>query len=130
MVRNIIAVIVGLLVGNIFNFIVLQAGLALMTMPEGFDKARIPETIHLFSAQHYAVPFLAHALGSFVGTLVAMFIAVSSRKILTSILAVLFLSGGIAASLIIPAPAWFVALDLIVAYVPMAFLAWKISGKP
>lgn len=130
MIRNIAAVIIGFLSGSIVNMLVLQAGFAAMTMPEGFDMKRIPETIHLFSAQHYAVPFLAHALGSFVGTLVAMFIAVSARKVITIVLAVLFLSGGIAASLMIPAPAWFVAVDLIFAYVPMVLLAWKISGKP
>ena len=33
-----------------------------------------------------------------------------------------FLAGGIAAARMIPAPAWFVVLDLAAAYVPMAFL--------
>lgn len=36
---------------------------------------------------------------------------------------VLYLCGGIAASLMIPAPAWFIALDLLLAYLPMAWLA-------
>ncbi len=34
-----------------------------------------------------------------------------------------FLCGGIMASFMIPAPAWFIALDLVAAYIPMAWLA-------
>lgn len=123
------AVIIGLIAGSILNMVILQIGFTTMTMPEGFDMARIPETIHLLSTKHYAVPFLAHAAGTFVGTLMAMFIASGSRKVLTAILAAIFLSGGIWACFIIPAPAWFMAVDLIFAYIPMALLAWKISGK-
>lgn len=33
-----------------------------------------------------------------------------------------FLCGGVAASFLIPAPAWFIALDLVAAYLLMAWL--------
>ena len=38
-----------------------------------------------------------------------------------------YLLGGIAASSMIPAPLWFIALDLVVAYIPMAWLALKLG---
>jgi hypothetical protein len=41
----------------------------------------------------------------------------------------LFLAGGIAASVMIPAPAWFKALDLTIAYLPMAWLATRLAGR-
>jgi hypothetical protein len=40
---------------------------------------------------------------------------------------VLFLIGGTAAVMMLPAPMWFSALDLIVAYIPMAWLGGKIG---
>lgn len=46
-----------------------------------------------------------------------------------------FLAGGVAAAFMIPAPAWFIALDLLLAYLPMAWLAiaagrWLQRGTP
>jgi hypothetical protein len=37
------------------------------------------------------------------------------------------LLGGIMAATMIPAPMWFIALDLIVAYIPMAWIAGTIA---
>ena len=42
---------------------------------------------------------------------------------------VVFLLGGIAASFMIPAPAWFIVLDLVVAYLPMAWLAGRLGAR-
>lgn len=42
---------------------------------------------------------------------------------------VIFLCGGIAASLMISAPAWFIALDLLAAYIPMAWLAGRLGAR-
>jgi hypothetical protein len=39
-----------------------------------------------------------------------------------------FLVGGIAASAMIPAPTWFKALDVVLAYLPMAWLGGRIGG--
>jgi|TARA_B110000263_G_scaffold247202_1_gene259625 hypothetical protein len=30
---------------------------------------------------------------------------------------------------ILPAPFWFISLDLIVAYIPMGYLGWKLAKK-
>jgi hypothetical protein len=39
----------------------------------------------------------------------------------------LHLVGGIAAAFMIPAPAWFIVVDLVVAYLPMAWLGGRIA---
>ena len=40
-----------------------------------------------------------------------------------------FLIGGIAMTQVIAAPGWFVALDLIMAYLPMAWLGGRLAGS-
>ena len=37
--------------------------------------------------------------------------------------------GGIFAATVIPAPMWFIALDLVVAYIPMAYFGWLIAAR-
>ena len=131
-IRNILAVILGLVLGSVVNMAVLAAGHAIMPPPAGFDGTSmegVASTIHLLKPIDFIVPFLAHALGPFVGVLVAMFIAASSRKTIAIILGCLFLAGGIAANVMIPAPMWYRVIDVVFAYIPMAFLGWKLSGK-
>lgn len=131
-VRNILSVILGFFLGNVVNLLVITAGHAIMPPPAGFDgnsMAGVASTIHLLRPVDFIVPFLAHAVGPLVGVFSAMFIAASGRKIIAIILASLFLAAGIAANIMIPAPTWYRIADLVFAYIPMAFLGWKLSGK-
>ena len=130
--RNILAVVLGFVIGALVNMGVIAAGHFLMPPPAGFDGSSmegVASTIHLLQPIDFIVPFLAHALGPFVGVLSAMYIAASRHKTIAIILGALFLAGGIAANVMIPAPMWYRAVDLVLAYIPTAFLAWKISGK-
>ena len=130
--RNILAVVLGFVIGALVNMGVIAAGHALMPPPAGFDGSSmegVASTIHLLQPIDFIVPFLAHALGPFAGVLSAMFIAASRHKTIAIILGVLFLAGGIAANVMIPAPMWYRIIDVALAYIPTAFLAWKISGK-
>lgn len=131
-VRNILAVVIGLLIGNVVNFAALSAGHALMPPPAGFDGSSmegVASTIHLLRPVDFIVPFLAHAIGPFAGVLSAMFIAANRHKTIAIILGALFLAGGIAANIMIPAPTWYRIVDLVFAYVPTAWLGWKLSRK-
>jgi hypothetical protein len=47
---------------------------------------------------------------------------------LAMIVGVVFLAGGIAATFMIPAPTWFMVLDVVVAYLPMAYLGAVLAG--
>jgi hypothetical protein len=130
--RNILAVIVGLVVGNIANMGLLVVGGQLIPPPPGVDVSSvesIKSSIHFFQAQHFIFPFLAHAGGTLFGALVASLIAGSNRFIVSMIIGGFFLLGGIIACFMIPAPVWFIALDLIFAYLPMAWLGRRLSGK-
>ncbi|MFN0279509.1 MAG: hypothetical protein ACKVRN_13080 [Pyrinomonadaceae bacterium] len=131
-VRNILAVVLGLIIGNVVNMAIIAAGHAVMPPPAGFDGSSmegVASTIHLLRPLDYIVPFLAHAAGPFAGVMAAMFIAGTSHKTIAIILGILFLAAGIAANIMIPAPIWYRIVDLLFAYVPTAFFAWKVSGK-
>lgn len=79
--------------------------------------------------QHFVFPFLAHAGGTLFGALVAYLVAATRRFALSHVIGALFLAGGIAAARMIPAPMWFIVLDLLVAYIPMAWLATRIGRR-
>ena len=131
--RNVLAVIAGLIVGAIVNMALVMVGGALIPAPAGVDVTNVESiraSIHLFEAKHFVFPFLAHAIGTLIGALIASLIGGSNRMLLAMIVGVFGVLGGIAAAFMVPAPVWFMALDLVVAYIPMAWLGWKLSGKP
>ena len=130
--KNILAVIAGLIVGGAINMgIVMISGSIIppppgtdMTTPEGI-KAAMP----LLEPKHFIIPFLAHALGTLVGAWVAAAIAATHKMTLATVIGGLFLLGGIGAAFMIPAPTWFIAVDLVLAYIPMAYLGGKLGAR-
>ncbi|MCB1022875.1 MAG: hypothetical protein KDB79_00695 [Acidobacteria bacterium] len=130
--RGILAVIAGVLVGGFVNMGILSLGNQVIALPAGADMTSVEsmkQTMHLFGPRHYVTPFLAHALGVFVGALLASLIAASHNFKFAIAIAGFFLLGGITAAFLLPAPAWFIAVDLILAYIPMGWLGWKLSRK-
>lgn len=131
-VRNVIAVLAGLLAGGVVNGTLIALSPSLIPPPPGVDVSNaegLAAAMHLFEPRHFVMPFLAHALGTLTGALVGYLIAATHRAQIAYAIGVLFLCGGIAASFMIPAPAWFIALDLLVAYLPMAWLAVRIGAR-
>lgn len=127
-----IAALLGFVVGSVSNMAIIVVGPILIPPPPGVDMSTmesLAETIHLMGPQHFAAPFLAHALGTLTGVFVCCLIAGERRNLLAGILAVLFLAGGIAASTMIPAPLWFIAMDLLLAYLPMAWLGLLLANR-
>lgn len=123
-IRNILAIIVGLLVGRIINMAIVALGSGLILPPvgvDGSDVESIRASIHLYEAKHFIIPWLAHALGTIVGSVFAFVIAASHKSTIAYGIGIVFLAVGLAMSVIIPAPVWFVVLDLVGAYIPMAW---------
>ena len=131
-VRNILGFIVGLFAGGIVNMGIILAGSKVISPPPGVDVndvASIAAAMPLFGPKDFVIPFLAHALGTLAGALIGYLIAASFKNLVAYLVGTLFLAGGIAACFMIPAPLWFMALDLIAAYIPMAFLATLIGRQ-
>ncbi len=83
----------------------------------------------LLEPKHFLFPFLAHALGTLVSALVAALIAANHQMKITIGIGIFSLLGGIAAVYMIPAPTWFVVLDLVGAYLPFAYVGGKLVAK-
>lgn len=110
----------------------LAVGPHIIVSPAGVDvndMESIRASMHLLEPKHFIFPFLAHAMGTLVGALVAYLIAATRRSLGACLVGVIFLAGGIGATFMIPAPIWFVVLDLVVAYLPMAWLATRIGAR-
>ncbi|MBJ6979371.1 MULTISPECIES: hypothetical protein [unclassified Luteimonas] len=130
--RNVAAVLAGLVVGSVVNMAIIAVGPALAPPPVGVDTTTaegLKAGIHLFEPRHFLVPFLAHALGTLAGACVAFLVAGSHRAAFAWTIGVLFLAGGIVAAAMIPAPAWFIAADLLLAYLPPAWLAIVLARR-
>jgi hypothetical protein len=130
--RNILAVVVGLVIGGFVNMALVILSPSLIPPPVGVDvndAESLAKGIHLFEPRHFIMPFLAHALGTLVGALVACLIAATYRLQMAYVVGAVFLCGGVAASFMIPAPTWFIALDLLAAYLPMAWLGIQIGSR-
>jgi hypothetical protein len=130
--RNIAAVVAGLVIGSAVNMGIVMLGPSIIPPPAGVDVTdteSIASSIHLFEAKHFLTPFLAHALGSLVGAIVAWFIAADRKEMMAWIVGGMFLAGGVYASTVIPAPTWFMATDILLAYLPMTWLGIKLAGR-
>lgn len=130
-IRNILAVIAGWLGGSIVNMGLIQLGHKLFPI-EGID----PNDMDAFAAimptlgfKYFIFPFLAHAIGTLVGAAIAGLIAVSHKMKFSLAVGALFLIGGIVVNYMLPGPTWFVIVDILIAYIPMAWIGGKIAGR-
>lgn len=132
LLRNVLAVIAGIVIGGAVNSALIAASPSIIPPPAGVDVSNaesLSKAIHLFEPRHFVMPFLAHAVGTLAGALAAYLIAATYKARMAYLIGAVFLCGGVAASFMIPAPAWFIALDLLVAYLPMAWLATRIGAR-
>lgn len=127
--KNIIALVVGLIVGSVVNMGLIMIGGHLIPPPEGGDVStmeKLAATMHLFQPKHFLFPFLAHAIGTFAGALVAALLAATHKMKFALAIGLFFLAGGIYSVMMLPSPYWFTFLDIGLAYIPMGYLAGRI----
>jgi hypothetical protein len=129
--RNVFAVLLGWFGGSVVNMGLVQLGHALLPIPDidPNDMEALAAAMPTLDAAYFIFPFLAHALGTMVGAGIALFIAATHKTKFALSIGGLFLIGGITVSFMLPAPAWFIVIDLLVAYLPMAWLGAKIAGR-
>lgn len=131
-IRVFAALLLGLLLGGAVNMGLILLGGQLVPPPAGVDPAD-PDSLRagmaLFQPHHFLFPFLAHALGTLTGAALAARVARNFRMIAAMTIGCFFLAGGIAAAFLLPAPLWFIVLDLALAYLPMAWLGARLSAE-
>ncbi|WP_291270387.1 hypothetical protein [Geothrix sp.] len=129
--RLLLAVLLGFVVGSLVNGGLILISGKVIPPPAGADVTTtegLKASLHLFEAKHFIFPFLAHALGTLSGAFVAGLLAPNRSALPAYGVGGLFLLGGVASVLMLPAPAWFSTLDLVLAYLPAAWLgqAWVV----
>lgn len=132
LLRNIMAVLVGVLIGSLVNMGIIMLSGSIIPPPDGVDATTmegLKESIHLFKPKHYIMPFLAHALGTLAGAFIAAKIAKTNKIKLALGIGLFFLIGGITNIYLLPSPTWFAIVDLVGAYIPMAWIGGKIGTK-
>lgn len=130
-IRNILGLIAGVFVGGAVNMGIVMMSGSIIPPPAGADTSTmegLKEAMHLFEARHFIFPFLAHACGTFVGAFVAALLAASHQLKFALAIGGFFFLGGLANIILLPSPLWFSLLDLLGAYLPMAYMAYLISG--
>ena len=123
--KNILALIGGGLVGMVVNIGLIITGNKLVPLSENMN----PMNAMNWEIKYFIFPFLAHAIGTLSGAFITAKFAASYHMIFAICIGIFFLSGGISMVFILPAPVWFIVVDLLLAYIPMGWLGWKISNK-
>lgn len=130
--RNILVVIAGLVIGSMANMAIISLSSSVIAPPAGVDVTTIEgltEGMHLFEPKHYIMPFLAHAIGTLVGAFIVARFAVRRQVSLAIFVGVFFLIGGIVNVYLLPSPTWFAVVDLVLAYIPMAYIGARLGKR-
>ena len=131
-IKNILAVVLGVIIGSAVNMGLITISGSIIPPPEGVDTSTmegLKATMHLFQAKHFIFPFLAHALGTLVGAFFAALIASKQKIRFALAVGLFFIAGGAINVLMLPSPIWFAILDIAGAYIPMAWIGYKITER-
>jgi len=131
-VRMVLGIVLGIAIGSAVNMALIMASGKVIPPPAGADvttMAGLKASLHLFEPKHFLFPFLAHALGTLAGAFVAALVAGGGRQGPSWVVGAFFLAGGVANIVLLPGPLWFNAVDVLLAYLPMAWLGFRLAAR-
>ena len=123
--KNILAILGGVVIGMVVNMGLIITGNQLIP----FEDEMNPMNAMNWELKYFIFPFLAHAIGTLVGAFIVARYSASYHMILSISVGVFFLLGGISMVFIMPAPLWFILVDIFLAYIPMGWYGWKLTGQ-
>ena len=132
LLRNILAVVAGVVVGSVVNMALVMIGPRIIPPPVGVDVTTmegLTAALPRFGPQHFVFPFLAHALGTLAGAAVAALLAAARKTLVAFVIGVAFLAGGVSNAMMLPGPLWFDVVDIVFAYLPMAWLGSRLGAR-
>jgi hypothetical protein len=132
MIRGILAVVLGVIAGGVFNMALVTLSHVAYPLPEDIDPNdfaafRAHVETHGLPAGALLIVLAAHGGGSFVSGLVCGLIAKRPWYLAATILGILWTCGGVAMLMMLPAPTWFAIADVVL-YVPAALVGVKLGG--
>lgn len=129
--KSILFSLLGVILGAMTNGLIVQLGSYFVQAPAGMDlttEQGLAEAMPLMGVEHFVFPFLAHAIGTMVGAYFVSKMKVNRALFIAMAIGFAFLAGGVMMVVILPqTPLWFILLDLILAYLPMAYLGYKLG---
>ncbi len=131
MVRNVLGLLTGLVVGFIVTAGIQSLNYRLAPLPPGIDlnnHEAMKEYIKELPNVSFIVVIISHILGTGAASFMACKIADNKFSMIALVLGAFFLIMGIINLLTISHPVWFSALDCLV-YIPAAFLGKKLAGR-
>ena len=123
--KNILVLLGGCVFGSVVNMGLIIAGNQLIPMADGMN----PMDATMWETKYFIFPFLAQAIGTLVGEFIVARYTASCHMILSIFVGVFFLLGGISMIFIMSAPLWFILLDISLAYIPMGWYGWQLTGQ-
>lgn len=119
-----------LAIGGYANGTLIKYSSQIIPPPVGCDLSTEQGLLHAMSImepKHFIIPFLAHALGTLISSFLVTWLVEGKGLLRALLVGFIFMFGGAYMVFILPSPLWFDALDLGLAYIPMAWLGYKLA---
>ena len=126
--RNIIGVIVGIIVGGLSIAILENITHTMFPMPEIVNEATFTKYMNEAPATSLLMVIAAHGLGAFVSAFFVPFITKNKDWRIVLIPTSFFFTGGIVNFLTIAHPTWMIPVDLMI-YFPAGYIAMTLKTK-
>jgi len=131
--KRTLVIFISLFAGAMLNGALINVSNQIIPPPVGFDlttaeglQAAMPH----MGPEHFLFPFLAHALGTLLSAILITRFLKSQQLVFSMFSGIIFLIAGVSMVLMLPeTPIYFVLVDLIGAYIPMAYLGYKLANK-
>lgn len=127
--KHIISILAGWIGGSIINMSLIQLGHSFYPI-KGIgqnDMTALAAVMPTLEFHYFIFPFLAHSIGTFIGAFIAGLLAVKNKMAFSLSIGGLFLLAGIIVNIILPGPLWFTISDILIAYIPMAWLGGTLA---
>jgi hypothetical protein len=130
--KSILYSVLGLVLGALTNGFIVQLGSYFIQAPAGFDlttEKGLAKAMPLMGVEHFVFPFLAHSIGTLVGAYFVSKMKVNRPLLTAMAIGFAFLAGGVMMVIMLPqTPLWFILLDLMLAYLPMAYIGYRLGS--
>ena len=131
MLRNFLAVIAGIFIGNVVIRLIQRVSNEIYPIPESLDTSNmeaLAEYINTLPFNALLLLLLSHVIGTLIAAFVAVRISSSHSPLFALVVGGLILLMAVVFFFQLKHPVWFMALDLIL-YLPIAWLGGQLALK-
>ena len=116
MLRKLLSVIIGVILGSVFVFLIQKLNTSLYPFPEDInplDKEAIMDHIRSLPSLAFLISILSHAVGSFVAAFAAARISPDTKPLVGIVALVIMFFATVTGAFIVPQPAWVTVTDIL-----------------